>query len=206
MTLLGTLYVISAPSGAGKTSLVNALLEQDTQVRVSVSHTTRAMRPGEVDGKHYNFVSMDAFDAKIKKGQFLEYANVFTNKYGTSRLWVEEQLQQGVDVILEIDWQGAQQVRKQMPNCVSLFILPPSAAELRKRLTGRGTDSVEVINHRMSEALNEMSHYGEYQYLIINDDFNRALLELQSVFIARRLELQRQQQKHATMLDELLSE
>lgn len=206
MTQLGTLYVISAPSGAGKTSLVNALLEQDSQVRVSVSHTTRPMRPGETDGKHYNFVSMEAFDTKIAKDQFLEYANVFTNKYGTSRIWVEEQLQQGVDVILEIDWQGAQQVREQMPNCVSLFILPPSAAELRKRLTGRGTDSEEVINHRMSEALNEMSHYGEYQYLIINDDFNTALLELRSVFIARRLELQRQQQKHTAMLDELLSE
>ncbi|MBN0989744.1 guanylate kinase [Amphritea pacifica] len=206
MTQLGTLYVISAPSGAGKTSLVKALLAQDTQVRVSVSHTTRPIRPGETDGKDYNFVTMETFDAKIQKGQFLEYANVFTNKYGTSRIWVEEQLSQGMDVILEIDWQGAQQVRQQMPDCVSLFILPPSITELRKRLIGRGTDSEETINHRMSEALNEIRHYREYQYLLVNDNFDTALQELQSVFTARRLELRRQQQKHAAMLTGLLSE
>lgn len=206
MTQLGTLYVISAPSGAGKTSLVKALLAQDQQVRVSVSHTTRPMRPGETDGEDYNFVSMETFNAMIEKGQFLEYADVFTNKYGTSRLWVEKQLQQGVDVILEIDWQGAQQIRKQMPECSSLFILPPSTTELRQRLTGRGTDSAEVINHRMSEALSEMSHYGEYQYLLINDNFDTALQQLQAVFTAQRLKLASQQQKHAQMLTELLSE
>jgi len=206
MTQLGTLYVISAPSGAGKTSLVKALLAQDKQVRVSVSHTTRAMRSGEVDGQDYNFVSMDTFDDMIEKGQFLEYADVFTNKYGTSRLWVEEQLQQGMDVILEIDWQGAQQIRQQMPACTSIFILPPSNTELRKRLTGRGTDSEEVINHRMSEAMSEMSHYNEYEYLLINDDFDATLQELQAVFSAQRLKLTPQQQKHATMLAGLLSE
>ena len=206
MQQLGTLYVISAPSGAGKTSLVKALLNQDQRVCVSVSHTTRDMRPGETDGKDYNFVSMADFNAMIERKHFLEYAEVFTNKYGTSRLWVEEQLQQGRDVILEIDWQGAQQIRKQMPECVSLFILPPSITELRQRLTGRGTDSEETINHRMSEALNEMRHYGEYQYLVINDDFDTALQELQAVFTARRLELTRQQQKYSTMLTELLSE
>lgn len=206
MTQLGTLYVISAPSGAGKTSLVKALLAQDKQVRVSVSHTTRAMRSGEVDGQDYNFVSMDTFDGMIEKGQFLEYADVFTNKYGTSRLWVEEQLQQGMDVILEIDWQGAQQIRQQMPACTSIFILPPSNTELRKRLTGRGTDSEEVINHRMSEAKSEMSHYNEYEYLLINDDFDATLQELQAVFSAQRLKLTPQQQKHATMLAGLLSE
>ncbi|MBU2967033.1 guanylate kinase [Amphritea sp. 2_MG-2023] len=206
MTQLGTLYVISAPSGAGKTSLVKALLAQDKQVRVSVSHTTRAMRSGEVDGQDYNFVSMDTFDSMIEKGQFLEYADVFTNKYGTSRLWVEEQLQQGMDVILEIDWQGAQQIRQQMPACTSIFILPPSNTELRKRLTGRGTDSEEVINHRMSEAMSEMSHYNEYEYLLINDDFDATLQELQAVFSAQRLKLTPQQQKHATMLAGLLSE
>nr|WP_320136323.1 guanylate kinase [uncultured Amphritea sp.] len=206
MTQLGTLYVISAPSGAGKTSLVKALLAQDKQVRVSVSHTTRAMRSGEVDGQDYNFVSMDTFDGMIEKGQFLEYADVFTNKYGTSRLWVEEQLQQGMDVILEIDWQGAQQIRQQMPACTSIFILPPSNTELRKRLTGRGTDSEDVINHRMSEAMSEMSHYNEYEYLLINDDFDATLQELQAVFSAQRLKLTPQQQKHATMLAGLLSE
>ncbi|MDO6563196.1 guanylate kinase [Amphritea sp. 1_MG-2023] len=206
MTQIGTLYVISAPSGAGKTSLVKALLAQDKQVRVSVSHTTRTIRPGETDGHDYNFISMSMFDEMIENGQFLEYANVFTNKYGTSRVWVEEQLQQGIDVILEIDWQGAQQIRKQMPECTSLFILPPSTADLRQRLTGRGTDSEEVINHRMSEAISEMSHYHEYQFLVINDNFDTALHELQSVLTAQRLKLQQQQQKHADMLAELLSE
>ncbi|MCV6612206.1 MAG: guanylate kinase [Amphritea sp.] len=206
MNQLGTLYVISAPSGAGKTSLVKALLAQDAQVCVSVSHTTRDMRPGEENGKDYNFVSMDEFNAMIEQGQFLEYAEVFTNKYGTSLLWVEEQLQQGRDVILEIDWQGAEQVRRLMPECLSVFILPPSAEELRQRLTGRGTDADEVINHRMSEAKSEMSHYGEYEYLIINDDFDTALNELQAVFSARRLELSRQQLKHEALLQGLLSD
>lgn len=206
MKQLGTLYVISAPSGAGKTSLVKALLEQDKQIQVSVSHTTRAMRPGEADGQDYNFVSLENFNAMISQSLFLEYAEVFTNKYGTSRPWVEEQLQQGMDVILEIDWQGAQQIRQQMPDCVSIFILPPSTEELRKRLTGRGTDSDEVINHRMSEALSEMSHYPEFQYLVINDDFETALSHLQAVFTARRLELSRQQLNQSQILSELLSE
>ncbi|WP_366645632.1 guanylate kinase [Amphritea sp.] len=206
MNDIGTLYVISAPSGAGKTSLVKALLDNDEQVCVSVSHTTRDMRPGEVDGKDYNFVPMDQFNNMIEQGQFLEFAEVFTNKYGTSRPWVEEQLEQGMDVILEIDWQGAQQVRQQMPDCISLFILPPSTEELRKRLTGRGTDSDEVINHRMSESMSEMSHYPEFQYLVFNDDFDTALNDLQTVFSARRLELSRQQLKQAQILAELLSE
>lgn len=205
MSQLGTLYVISAPSGAGKTSLVKALLERDAQVCVSVSHTTRSMRPGEVDGTDYNFVSMEQFNQMIELGQFLEFAEVFTNKYGTSQVWVEQQLEQGRDVILEIDWQGAQQVRRLMPECVSIFILPPSTAALRERLTGRGQDGEEVINHRMSEALSEMSHYHEYDYLIINDQFTLALDELQAVFSARRLRLARQQQKQAALLAGLLS-
>ncbi len=205
MSQLGTLYVISAPSGAGKTSLVKALLERDAQVCVSVSHTTRSMRPGEVDGTDYNFVSMEQFNQMIELGQFLEFAEVFTNKYGTSQVWVEQQLEQGRDVILEIDWQGAQQVRRLMPECVSIFILPPSTAALRERLTGRGQDGEEVINHRMSEALSEMSHYHEYDYLIINDQFALALDELQAVFSARRLRLARQQQKQAALLAGLLS-
>ncbi|BBB27889.1 guanylate kinase [Amphritea japonica] len=206
MNQLGTLYVISAPSGAGKTSLVKALLDQDKQVCVSVSHTTRGMRPGEVDGKDYNFVAMDQFNSMIEQNQFLEFAEVFTNKYGTSQVWVEQQLALGLDVILEIDWQGAQQIRLKMPDCVSLFILPPSTEELRKRLTGRGTDSDEIINQRMSEALSEMSHYPEYQYLVVNDDFNAALSDLQAVFTARRLELSRQTMKQAKILAGLLSE
>lgn len=205
MNQLGTLYVISAPSGAGKTSLVKALLEQDKQVCVSVSHTTRDMRPGEVDGKDYNYVAMDQFNSMIEQGQFLEFAEVFTNKYGTSQIWVEQQLQQGMDVILEIDWQGAQQVRRLMPDCVSVFILPPSTTALRERLTGRGQDGKEVINHRMSEALSEMSHYNEYDFLIINDQFDVALQDMQAVFSARRLELSRQQIKQTALLAGLLS-
>jgi len=205
MNQLGTLYVISAPSGAGKTSLVKALLDQDQQVCVSVSHTTRDMRPGEVDGKDYNFVSMEHFNSMIEQGHFLEFAEVFTNKYGTSQVWVEQQLAQGRDVILEIDWQGAQQVRRLMPDCVSVFILPPSTEALRERLTGRGQDGEDVINHRMSEALSEMSHYSEYDYLIINDQFDIALQELQAVFSARRLELSRQQIKQQALVAGLLS-
>ncbi|MBE9396845.1 guanylate kinase [Pontibacterium sp. N1Y112] len=201
----GTLYVVSAPSGAGKTSLVKALLERDSRVLVSVSHTTRDMRPGEVDGKDYNFVDMDHFNQMIGEGAFLEHADVFTNKYGTSQVWVEEQLAQGMDVILEIDWQGAQQVRRLMPECLSVFILPPSQEELRRRLTGRGTDSQDVIDHRMSQAVSEMSHYGEYDYMIINDDFDTALNELVAVFLSRRLGQNRQSQKHQELLQGLLS-
>lgn len=201
----GTLYVVSAPSGAGKTSLVKALLARDSQVRVSVSHTTRDMRPGEVNGSDYNFVSMDQFNEMIEAGAFLEYAEVFTNKYGTSQQWVEEQLAQGIDVILEIDWQGAEQIRRLMPGCVSVFIMPPSQAELRRRLTGRGTDGEDVIEYRMSQAVSEMSHYGEYDYLVINDQFEQALDELAAVFTARRLELARQSVRHQQLLQELLS-
>lgn len=201
----GTLYVVSAPSGAGKTSLVKALLERDSRVLVSVSHTTRDMRPGEVDGKDYNFVDMDHFNQMIGEGAFLEHADVFTNKYGTSQVWVEEQLAQGMDVILEIDWQGAQQVRRLMPECLSVFILPPSQEELRRRLTGRGTDSQDVIDHRMSQAVSEMSHYGEYDYMIINDDFDTALNELVAVFLSRRVGQNRQSQKHQELLQGLLS-
>jgi len=204
-SLAGTLYILSAPSGAGKTSLVKALLQQDDQVGVSVSHTTRAMRPGEVDGVDYNFVSMDDFNALIEQGQFLEYAEVFGNKYGTSQQWVKEQLAGGRDVILEIDWQGAEQVRRLMPEAVTLFILPPSRAALRERLNARGQDSDEVIEGRMAEATNEMSHYPEYDYLLINDDFDMALQQLASLFRARRLRQSVQQMRHETLLEQLLS-
>ena len=200
----GTLYIISAPSGAGKTSLVKALLEQDAKVRVSVSHTTRAPRDGEVDGVAYNFVTLAEFDQVIDAGQFLEYAEVFTNKYGTSKLWVEEQLAAGIDVILEIDWQGAQQVREKMPNALSIFILPPSRAELERRLTGRGTDSAEIIAGRMAQAESEMSHFGEFDYLVINDQFDDALNQLQAIFTANRLKMGVQTAVQKSLLEDLL--
>jgi len=204
--LAGTLYILSAPSGAGKTSLVKALLQQDDQVVVSVSHTTRDSRPGEVDGVDYNFVTMDAFNALIEQGQFLEYAEVFGNKYGTSQQWVREQLAAGRDVILEIDWQGAEQVRRLMPEAVTVFILPPSRAALRERLNTRGQDTEAVIAGRMAEATSEMSHYPEYDFLLINDNFDVALDQLASLFKARRLRQGVQQQQQAGLLAELLSE
>lgn len=205
MKQLGHLYIVSAPSGAGKTSLVKALVEQDPQVVVSVSHTTRAMREGERDGVDYNFVTPERFNAKIEQGQFLEYAEVFGNKYGTSQVWVQEQLSRGLDVILEIDWQGASQVRRLMPQARSIFILPPSRAVLEQRLRGRGTDSQEVIERRLAEAVSEMSHYAEFDYLIINDDFGTALADLASVFRSARLSQELQQKRHQTLLSELLS-
>jgi guanylate kinase len=171
----GTLYVFSAPSGAGKTTLVKALLEQTDDIGVSVSHTTRVSRSGEFDGKDYNFVSQDQFKALIDQNAFLEHAQVFDNFYGTSQIWVEQELSAGRDVILEIDWQGAKQIRQQMPNMISVFILPPSREELLKRLTGRGTDEQSIIDRRMQDAVSEMSHYSEFDYLIINDDFATAL-------------------------------
>ena len=201
----GTLYVVSAPSGAGKTSLVKAMLQQDDSIVVSVSHTTRDMRPGEVDGVDYNFVSMDQFNEMIGQADFLEFAEVFTNKYGTSQRWVEDQLQQGRDVILEIDWQGAQQVRRLMPECLSVFILPPSREALQERLTNRGQDSDDVIALRMSEAVSEMSHYGEYDFLVINDDFDQALLELHGIFLAQRMKIEQQRERCHDLLASLLS-
>ncbi len=206
MSLKGTLYIVSAPSGAGKTSLVRQLLAMDNQVRVSVSHTTRAKRPGEVNGSDYNFVSLGQFNTMIDDGQFLEFAEVFDNKYGTSQRWVQEQLDQEIDVILEIDWQGAQQVRRLMPAALSIFILPPSRETLRTRLTGRGQDNATVIERRMSDAVNEMSHYAEYDYLIINDRFEQALVELQAILVARRLRQEVQQQRQLDLISDLLSE
>ena len=204
-TSTGTLYVFSAPSGAGKTTLVKALLEQTTDIGVSVSHTTRAPRDGEIDGKDYNFVSQDTFKGLIDQNAFLEHAQVFDNFYGTSQIWVEQELEAGRDVILEIDWQGAQQIRQQMPHMVSVFILPPSREELLKRLTGRGTDSQEIIDRRMQDAVSEMSHYGEFNYLIINDDFDTALQELRSIMIARRQRTAVQSQKKQSLLENLLN-
>jgi len=201
----GTLYIISAPSGAGKTSLVKALIDQDKQVCVSVSHTTRAPRPGEVDGWDYNFVDRAAFERMVAEQAFLEHAEVFTNCYGTSRAWVESTLAGGRDVILEIDWQGAQQVRQLMPEAVSVFILPPSRAALAERLQNRGQDSATVIAQRMAQAIGEMSHYAEYDYLIVNDKFEQSLTELAAVFIARRQRLCVQRERHREMIAQLLA-
>ncbi len=202
----GRLYVVSAPSGAGKTSLIAALLQQVDQLEVSVSHTTRAMRPGEKDGFNYHFVDKSAFQALIEEGVFFEYAEVFGNYYGTSSQAINQRLNAGIDVILEIDWQGAQQVRKQMPEAIGVFILPPSLQALRERLTSRGQDSVDVIEGRMQQAISEMSHWQEYDYLLINDDFFQTLSELKAIFVAKRLESDKQKIKNAVLLAELVPE
>ncbi|UTA47988.1 guanylate kinase [Simiduia sp. 21SJ11W-1] len=201
----GNLFTVSAPSGAGKTSLVKALVESLNDIRVSVSHTTRAMRPGEVDGVNYHFISQDTFKTMLAEAAFLEHAQVFTNYYGTSKHWVEEQLAAGTDVILEIDWQGAAQVRRLIPDTIGLFILPPSREALHQRLTGRGQDSAEVIDARMKEAINEMTHYVEADYLIINDDFDAALAEFKALVVSQRLAQSRQSQRHRRLLADLLS-
>lgn len=201
----GTLYIVSAPSGAGKTSLVKALIDAQPQVRVSVSHTTRAMRPGEVDGVNYHFVSREDFLERLERDEFLEHAEVFGNLYGTSQRWLEQTLAEGYDLILEIDWQGAQQVRRLMSQAKSIFILPPTQEALRQRLNNRGQDSDEIIERRMREAVSEMSHYVEYDYLVINDDFAHALIDLQAIFRANQLRQPAQQQRHAHLLSDLLA-
>jgi guanylate kinase len=206
MTLTtGTLYIISAPSGAGKTSLVKALLDSEALIRVSVSHTTRAMRPGEVEGVNYHFTSREQFHGMLDNNEFLEHAEVFGNLYGTSQKWVEQTLAEGFDLILEIDWQGAQQVRRLMPQAKSIFILPPTQEALRHRLSNRGQDSGEIIEQRMREAVSEMSHYVEYDYLLINDDFAHALSDLKAIFRANQLLQSPQQQRHTGLLSELLA-
>lgn len=200
----GTLYTISAPSGAGKTSLVAALLENMDAIRVSVSHTTRASRPGEVDGVNYHFVSTEQFQQMLDNNAFLEHAQVFDNYYGTSQQWVEDSLAAGSDVILEIDWQGAEQVRKLIPATVSIFILPPSRQALRQRLTSRGQDDDRIIDRRMAEAVAEMSHFVESDFLVINDDFDTALAELVQIIGSQRLKLVSQQARHRQLLEDLL--
>ena len=201
----GKLYIIAAPSGAGKTSLVKAMVESTPHVRVSVSHTTRAIRPGEKDGVNYHFVEQAKFQDLLNKGQFLEHAEVFGNYYGTSEAWVREQLETGEDVILEIDWQGAQQVRRLMPESVTVFILPPSLEALRERLIGRGTDDMEIIERRMAQAVSEMSHYGEFDYLVINDEFDLALRDLQTIIRSRRLAIGWMQHYKADLIQGLLN-
>ena len=177
----GCLFVIAAPSGGGKTSLVNALLEQDSRLALSISHTTRGPRPGEENGRHYHFVSRPEFESMAKDGEFMEYARVFDHHYGSNRSSVAKQLQQGLDVILEIDWQGARQVRAVFPDCCCIFIIPPSLDVLRARLTGRGQDSAAVIQRRMRDAQTEISHWDEFDQLVVNNNFELALEELRSI-------------------------
>ena len=202
---LGTLYIISAPSGAGKTSLVSALLESNAGIEVSVSHTTRPTRDGEIDGHHYHFVSIDSFKAGIEADVFLEYAQVFDNFYGTSKSTVKQRLEQGIDVILEIDWQGARQIRKLEPDVCSIFILPPSIEALEQRLQSRNQDSDEVIARRLSQAKEDATHYADYDYVIINQDFDEALAELQSIFISQRVKLHKAELRNADTLKALIS-
>ena len=200
----GTLYIISAASGAGKTTLVSAVLEQVTDLEVSVSHTTRAPREGEVDGVNYHFIDKDTFEAMVEDGEFFEYATVFGNMYGTSRQHIQEQLLKGKDVILEIDWQGARQIRQLMSDCRSIYIVPPSTEALRERLTSRGKDDDEIIERRMRDAISEMSHYVEFDYLIINDDFDEARENLAAIIKGNRMLHEHQQHQHADLLGRLL--
>jgi len=201
----GSVFIISAPSGAGKTSLVRALLEADPLVKLSVSYTTRAPRPGEVEGQHYHFVDMNAFMAMLNRGDFLESAEVYGNYYGSSQGWIETQLAHGLDILLEIDWQGAMQVRKLLPQAISIFILPPSIAALKARLTGRAQDTEEVVARRVAAARDDMSHVGEFDYVIINNDFAIAAAELQAVVKASRLQLMKQMARHGALIRNLLA-
>ncbi len=199
----GNLYIVSAPSGAGKTSLVAALRETDGLIRKSVSYTTRPPRPGEIDGRHYHFVSAGEFGKMAQAGDFLESALVHGNHYGTSRQWVKEQLAGDIDIVLEIDWQGAAQVRKLMPGNISIFILPPSVETLLQRLNARGQDSPETINQRIANAREEIAHFADFDYVIINSDFRVAAGELQDIVRAERLRTAHQLARHSALINRL---
>ena len=205
---IGTLFIISAPSGAGKSSLIRAYLAQKNHypAKVSISHTTRDPRPGETHGEHYYFVDPKHFQSLINENAFVEYAKVFDHYYGTSKAEIEQSLLQGVNVFLDIDWQGAQQVRKQLPQAKSIFILPPSLKELKNRLIKRGQDDASVIDKRMAKAQAEISHYNEYDYVIINDDFDVSLQALNAIITASSLEQSKQAIVHKTLLSDLLAE
>lgn len=205
MTSTGTLFTVSAPSGAGKTSLVNALIQRCEGLLVSVSHTTRPIRPGEQDGVNYHFVAEADFLAMLERAEFLEHARVFGNLYGTSGVWVDRQLKLGYDVILEIDWQGAQQVKRLSPHSKAIFILPPSREALLRRLRGRGQDDAQTIESRMNAAVAEMSHYVESDFLVVNEDFDRALAELHAIVVSQRLTSPRQQQRLGDLIRDLLN-
>ena len=199
----GNLFIISAPSGAGKTSMVSALLRSNRQIALSISYTTRAPRPGETDGKEYHFVSRDKFLQMAQQGDFLESAEVYGNLYGTSQSWIEKQLASGRDILLEIDWQGAAQVRKLMPQAISIFILPPSLAALESHLNGRGQDSAEVIARRLQASQEDISHVAEFDYVIINDKLDEALRQLDAVITAAGLRRDSQLARHASLIDQL---
>ena len=194
--IAGTLFIVAAPSGAGKTTLVSRLLADDPQVQLSISFTTRAPRPGEQDGREYHFVTTQSFLAMRERGEFAEWAEVHGNFYGTSRLWLEQRMQEGRDMLLEIDWQGAQQMRRQFPDAVGIFILPPSIAELERRLRDRRSDSEDVIARRVAAAYGEMRHVGEFDFVIINNNLDVALDELKVAVRASRLRFERQRARH----------
>ena len=196
----GALFIVSSPSGGGKTSLVKALLEAEPEVRLSVSYTTRPARPGEVDGRDYHFVMAPVFERMLEAGEFLESAVIYGNHYGTSQKWIERERADGRDVVLEIDWQGAQQVRRLIRQVVSIFIMPPSPQILESRLRGRGQDSEEVVALRLAAAREEISHVSEYEYVIINDDFDRAAQDLRSIIRAERLKLARQLARNPNLI------
>jgi guanylate kinase len=197
----GTLFIVSSPSGGGKTTLVKALLEAEPEVRLSVSYTTRPARPGEVDGRDYHFVTLPVFERMLAAGEFLESAVIYGNRYGTSQKWIERERAEGRDVVLEIDWQGAQQVRRLIRQVVSIFIMPPSPEVLESRLRGRGQDSEEVVARRLAAAREEISHVSEYEYVMINDDFDRAAQDLRSVIRAERLKLARQLARNLNLIN-----
>ncbi|MFC3123183.1 guanylate kinase [Agaribacter flavus] len=207
---LGNLFIVAAPSGAGKSSLINALLESAPQhnllnpPELSVSHTTRQAREGEIDGVHYNFVSVDVFKQMIQQDAFYEHAEVFGNFYGTSKAAISDKLDQGVDVFLDIDWQGARQIKTISPEVISIFILPPSIAILEERLIGRGKDSADVIKKRMSQAKDEMSHAAEFDYILINDNFEETLKQLANIVLDKSLRADKQRTRNATLLETLL--
>ena len=202
----GTLYIVAAPSGAGKSSIVNAVLARDSNIRLSISFTSRAPRPGERHAEHYNFVSAEEFETMVAAGDFFEHARVHGDWKGTARQSVEPHLAQGRDVLLEIDWQGARQVRAMIPDAVSVFILPPSRAALDERMRKRGQDTEAVIQQRLAAAREEMSHYTEFDYVIVNEDFDVAVAEMCSIFTASRLRKDAQVARHARLLTSLLSD
>jgi guanylate kinase len=201
----GTLFIVAAPSGAGKSTLVNALLQREPSISLSISHTTRPPRVGEQDGRHYFFIERGAFERQIAAGTFLEYAQVHGNFYGTSLAMVQALLDQGRDVLLEIDWQGAAQIRRAKPDCVSVFILPPSRAELERRLRGRGSDAPEVIERRLLNSREEIGHAHEFDYIVVNDNFEDALADLQAIVRAVRLRSSLQWQRHEALIAQLLA-
>ncbi|MDD5403494.1 MAG: guanylate kinase [Sulfuricella sp.] len=201
--ITGNLFIVAAPSGAGKTSLVKELLAADEGIQLSISYTTRPPRPGEINGLHYHFVSRENFGQMLERGDFLESAEVYGNFYGTSQPWIEASRKTGKDILLEIDWQGAAQVRRLIPEAIGIFVLPPSLEALRQRLTGRGQDAEEVIRRRIAAAREDISHVGEFDYVIINDDFNTALQDLLAVVRAQRLKTGVQLERHGDLIASL---